>query len=66
MKKLLDLRFVIGVFFTIVGILLSIYHFVGTKNEEMSSSINIWAGIVFLVFGVGMILFSYINNTIEE
>lgn len=59
MKKLLDLRFVIGMFFLIVGALLCFYHFVGVKNAEMSTAVNIWTGIVFVVFGALMVFLSY-------
>lgn len=59
MKKLLDLRFVIGMFFLIVGVLLCIYHFIGIKNEEMSTMVNLWTGIVFVIFGAVMVILSY-------
>ncbi len=59
MKKLLDLRFVIGVFFVSVGVLLMFYHFFGKTNTEMSTTVNIWSGIVYFAFGVFMIVLSY-------
>ena len=60
MNKLLDLRFVIGVFFTVVGTMLLIYSF--GKGEE----INRWCGIVFGVFGVLMILLSFGKDAHDE
>jgi prolipoprotein diacylglyceryltransferase len=66
MKKLLDLRFVIGVFFLIVGILLFIYHFTGTKDASMSMSVNLWCGIVFIAFGTGMIVLSNTNKITDK
>ncbi len=55
MKKLFDLRFVIGLFFSVTGVMLSIYHqYSGETNQ-----INLWCGLIFLVFGVSMIVLSY-------
>ena len=65
MKKLLDLRFVIGVFFAIVGILLTVYYLFSSKPPD-SSSVNIWCGVVFMLFGVVMIALSYLNKNSEE
>ena len=61
MKKLLDLRFVIGVFFLIVGILLTVYYFASSKFTE-DVSVNIWCGIIFILFGLVMIVLSYVNK----
>lgn len=66
MKKLLDLRFVIGAFFTVIGFLLVIYHFAGTTNTRSNTSVNIWCGILFLIFGIGMIILSYLQKLGEE
>ena len=56
MNKFFDLRFVIGSFFTVVGILLIIYSLL-TKNEMQD--VNRWCGGIFIVFGIIMILLSY-------
>lgn len=56
MNKLFDLRFVIGSFFTVVGLLLLIYGF--AIETEAARAINRWSGGIFLVFGVVMILLS--------
>ena len=66
MKKLLDLRFVIGMFFSVVGVLLIIYHFAGTVNTSFSPTVNLWCGILFLVFGIGMIVLSYVHKITDE
>lgn len=58
MNRLLDLRFVIGIFFIIVGLLLLIYHFTGKKDAAMDTAVNLNTGIVFLLFGVFMIFIS--------
>lgn len=53
MKKLLDMRFTIGVFFGIVGLLVLGYYFTA------GSAPNLWGGLLFTVFGTGMVLLSY-------
>lgn len=66
MKKLLDLRFVIGAFFTVVGSLLVIYHFVNVQAVVSSTMINIWCGSLFILFGIGMITLSYVQKIDED
>lgn len=58
MKKLFDLRLVIGLFFAVVGALLAVYYFTAPVAAGFSASVNIWCGTLFLLFGVGMILLS--------
>ncbi|HEV7620398.1 MAG TPA: hypothetical protein VGO09_01620 [Flavisolibacter sp.] len=57
MNKLFDLRFVIGIFFTVVGLLLFVYGFLSHAEPEMQS-INRWCGGIFTIFGILMLLFS--------
>jgi uncharacterized membrane protein HdeD (DUF308 family) len=59
-NKLIDLRFVIGAFFTIVGLLLLIYSF------SDGEAVNRWCGIVFILFGVFMILISLQKDAADE
>lgn len=66
MKKLIDLRFVIGMFFAVVGCLLLIYHLAGSAKAAAAGSVNTWCGILFLVFGMGMIGLSYFQKLDEE
>ena len=79
MNKILDLRFVIGVFFTLIGILLMIYSFTnydGQSNLNRSIGwdtgynsfvmINRWCGIAFAVFGIIMILLSFVKDANDE
>lgn len=64
MEKLFDLRFVIGLFFTVVGLLLLGYHFLDSMaTEEM---VNLWTGGIFLLFGVFMVVLSYKQAPPEE
>lgn len=53
-KKLNDLQFVIGLFFTIVSLILLFNVMLGTDVE---SKLNVYTGAGFLVFGLGMMLF---------
>jgi drug/metabolite transporter (DMT)-like permease len=64
MNKILDLRFVIGVFFTIVGLLLIGYSVM--NDNESSRTINQWCGIVFTAFGVLMIVLSFLKDANDE
>ena len=59
MKKLFDLRFVIGAFFCIIGILLLGYSFFSAKDGVQ---VNRVCGIIFIAFGVSMIWLSYRGN----
>lgn len=52
-KRLNELNFVIGLFFTIVSLILLVGSFF---SKELSGRINVYTGIVFLVFGLLMIL----------
>jgi drug/metabolite transporter (DMT)-like permease len=54
MNKLLDLRFVIGIFFLVVGVLLLVYSFM----SNVSHPVNRWCGVVFIIFSAIMLVFS--------
>lgn len=51
-KRFNDLSFVIGLFFFIISLILLISALI---SPAFSGNINIYTGIVFLVFGLGMI-----------
>ena len=53
LKRINELSFVIGLFFTLVAIILLAGYFV---IEQLSAKINLYTGIVFLVFGLAMIV----------
>lgn len=59
----LDIKIPIGLLFTIIGVLLSIYGFVTNGNtilyeKSLNININLWSGALMLVFGVLMSIFS--------
>ncbi len=58
---MLDLRWPIGLMFTLIGALLVIYGAATGSNAEMyqhslGKNINLWWGVVLLVFGALMLL----------
>jgi uncharacterized membrane protein YesL len=52
LKRINELSFVIGLFFTLVAIILIAGYFL---SAQLSSPINLYTGIVFLVFGLAMV-----------
>jgi len=51
LKRINELSFVIGLFFTLVAIILIAGYFL---VKDLASKINLYTGIVFLVFGLLM------------
>ena len=64
MSKLFDLRFVIGVFFLAIGILLLIHSFVA--DEQAVQGVNRWCGVAFTLFGALMITLSLRKDADNE
>lgn len=59
----LDIRIPIGFMFTIFGVIITIYGIFTNSNTEMyakslSININIWMGLLMLVFGGLMLYFA--------
>jgi hypothetical protein len=57
MKKLTDLRFVIGIFFSLCGLILLLCYFV--KAESNHPVLNLYAGGAMLLFGLVMLVLFY-------
>ena len=58
-----DIRFPIGLMFTIFGLVLTILGLVTNSNAEMYKrsldiNINLWTGLVTLIFGILMRIFA--------
>ncbi len=66
MKKILDLRFTIGAFFTIIGTLLLIYRFFFENTLTSQTTVNLWGSLIFLIFGLFMIILSYSSKLVED
>ena len=64
MNRLIDLRFVIGLFFFIVGMILLGYSFITDLVDAIS--INRWCGIVFILFGLFMLFLSYRKDESDD
>ncbi len=58
MNQLLDMRFVIGLFFFIVGALLIIYGIGFVTSDEYKRNVNLYIGLFFVLFGSFMIFIS--------
>lgn len=54
MSRLTDLRYVIGIFFTLAGVIVLIASFTGDGGKTNGAQINLYAGLVYIVFGLGM------------
>ena len=52
-KRLNELSFVIGLFFSIVSVILLVDYFF---NKELSKTLNLFTGLAFLAFGLFMIV----------
>ena len=52
-SRFTSLSFIIGLFFLIVAVILVIGYFI---SSLLSAAINLYAGILFFVFGVFMVL----------
>ena len=64
MSKLFDLRFVIGAFFLVVGVMLLIYALVA--SYEAAQKVNLWCGAVFTAFGLFMVVLSFGKDVDED
>lgn len=57
MQKLTDLRFIIGLFFTLTGMILLLTYFVASESNH--PVMNLYSGGVMFLFGLVMLLFYY-------
>lgn len=64
MKRFFDLRFVIGLFFLIMGIMMLGHALLGNTESEHNPEVNLWSSIMFLVFALFMLFLS--RKQIEE
>jgi hypothetical protein len=63
---MLDLRWPMGLMFSIVGVLITVYGLftAGDKvyQRSLGINVNIWWGIVLIIFGSLMLLLAYLAN----
>jgi len=62
MNRLFDLRFVIGAFFAVIGLLLLLYSFLSASQESVA--VNRWCGIAFIAFAIVMLILSFKDKTL--
>ena len=58
----LDVRWPIGVMFTIIGTILVVYGVLSNRaiyERSLGINVNLWWGLVLLVFGLVMLWFAY-------
>lgn len=58
-RDILDLRFIIGLFFALVGVGLVMASFLMQTTTEKSETTNLWSGVFYVAFGLLMILLWY-------
>lgn len=64
---MLDIKLPIGLLFTIMGIILTIYGVITNSDaalyeKSLQININLWSGIIMLVFGITMLVLSKLNK----
>jgi hypothetical protein len=57
MQKFTDLRFIIGLFFSLSGFILLLCYFIG--NQSNHPELNLYSGTVMVLFGLVMLLLFY-------
>ena len=65
----LDIRLPIGLMFTILGLLLAGYGLLGDKavyQRSLGININLWWGLVMLIFGIVMLLFGKRDSRLRK
>jgi hypothetical protein len=55
MEKFTDLRFIIGLFFTVVGVSLVILGVVAASDKTFGRNLNLYSGLAMLTFGLFML-----------
>jgi hypothetical protein len=67
----IDIKLPIGLMFSILGLLLSVYGLATAGNQAMYEkslhvNINLWIGLTMLVFGLIMLLLSFMKKKKTE
>jgi membrane-bound ClpP family serine protease len=66
-----DIRFPIGLLFTILGIILLLFGVITTGNQELyacslGKNVNFWTGLLMIVFGGLMLTFSLLTKNLKN
>ena len=64
MKNIIyDLKFLTGVIFTYLGIVLAIFGLITNKTtEHIPYNVNLWWGLVTLLFGLSFLIAALVTN----
>jgi len=67
----IDIKFPIGLMFAILGTVLTVYGFITKSDPEvyqksLDININLWTGIIMLIFGLMMLLLSLFQRKEED
>jgi hypothetical protein len=62
MNRLFDLKFVIGIFFLAVGVVLIGYSFIATGRTAEAGRVNLYCGLLMGAFGGVMMLLPASKN----
>lgn len=65
-KDILDLRFIIGLFFSLLGIALVLASLMMETTAGKSEITNRWSGLFYICFGVFMIILWYYGKNENE
>lgn len=66
MKKILDLRFIIGLFFLLTGVILFIGSLVLHPAGGKTETTNLWSGVVYVIFGLLMLVLWFAGRNKAE
>ena len=65
-----DIRFPIGLLFTVIGVLIAIFGFATNGAEiykhSLGININIWSGICLTVFGIIMLVMAFMAQSKDK
>ena len=67
----LDIKIPIGLMFTILGVILTIFGIATGSDVELYQkslgiNVNLWTGLLMLVFGIMMLIFSRMTKNKKE
>ncbi|WAH36784.1 hypothetical protein [Alicyclobacillus dauci] len=67
MNRLTDLRFLIGILFSVYGVILAIYGLAShPSTQTVQWNIDLWWGLLSLVFGLAFIVWSNVPEKDED
>jgi hypothetical protein len=65
MNRFTDLRFVIGLFIGIVGLILMSASFIAAPRNSWDQQMNLYSGIFILIIALGMLLAAFRQKQVD-